>query len=112
MNGWISNAKPPRFPKPPAVVPCYALKDVLTTEQWAAVEPFARETFSETWRAIMNTPGEASYQAQTAINDAQDEAKQICLYFGIASEEIERALYAWAMSRGLTPVLGPARRVK
>ena len=92
----------------PALVPCYALRDVLTAKQWAAVEPFACATFTETWAACW-ADYRGGYRAREVLCGASsvwgtyaDEVEQ--------GSDVERALYAKAQALGCPVVMGPPRR--
>lgn len=101
-------------PKRAKLVPCYALTapGLLTAEQLEAVRPFLRETFSETFRAMMSAHESANIRARlTLVHLAEALAgDNRTIGYDRDGRAIEERLYRHAVALNLPPVMHVGRR--
>lgn len=94
---------------PPKLVRCYPLRPLLTDEQWVAVAPFIRETFSETYETMMAAHF-GFWPAFRALRDASGLPRTELYATYEVARDIESALYARAVALGHAPVMAPGRK--
>jgi hypothetical protein len=94
------------------MVKCYRLDAALDAAEMEPLRPFLRETFSETWDALMYEgpgaiEGQAWWRAYRVLRDAGGPGVHSSMN---PCRFIEAALYRRAVARGGRPVMHAGRR--
>lgn len=94
-------------------VDCYALRPLLTNAQWAAVAPFVRGTFTETWREVTAHNYAVSVERCPNCRARNKLVAAAGLREADAGDGdgvlVERRLYAKAQRLSHPVIAGPAR---